>query len=250
MNYINEKLVVKVNMLAESNILQKALHHYVDGLDNAEPRNIKSPLFGNEDVGSIVKKKSKFFYTCILESEIPRCQAFWCDVFNKDINFTSVYNNKVTKMSDVKLAETNFKILHNILPCGENLVKWKKKNDDKCSLCCEKETIIHMLYKCKYVNPFWRIVEDALSIVIDIESIFLGIDEHIDKINLNTCISVIVYVIYKSWLESSLTDKARNLNNIIKDFELQIKYYRDIYNKTRCLKDVCAKLKLITDNIM
>ena len=49
MNYINEKLVVKVNMLAESNTLQKALHHYVDGLDNVEPSDIKSPLFGNED---------------------------------------------------------------------------------------------------------------------------------------------------------------------------------------------------------
>ena len=107
-----------------------------------------------------------------------------------------------------------------------------------------------MIYKCKYINPFWRIVENALSIIIDMESVFLGINEHIDKINLNTCISVIVYIIYKSWLESSLTDKAGNHVNIIKDFEFQIKYYRGIYNKTRCLKDVCTKLKLITDNIV
>ena len=66
MNNINEKLVVKVNMLAKSNTLQKALHHYVNGLDNVEPINIKSPLFGNEDLGTIVKKKSKFFYMCII----------------------------------------------------------------------------------------------------------------------------------------------------------------------------------------
>ena len=61
------------------------------------------------------------------------------------------------------------------------------------------------------------------------ESIFLGIDEHIDKINLNTCISVIVYIIYKSWLESSLTDKARKHANITKVFKMHITYFRPLF---------------------
>ncbi len=53
-----------------------------------------------------------FLYTCILRLAIqePTYQAFWCKVFNKHINFTNVYTNKISKICDMQKAETNFEM--------------------------------------------------------------------------------------------------------------------------------------------
>ena len=54
-------------------------------------------------------------------------EHFWSMTLQGDINFKEVYANKIIKIKDKKIAETNFKILHGILPCGENLKRWKIK---------------------------------------------------------------------------------------------------------------------------
>ena len=43
----------------------------------------------------------------------------------------------------IKIAEFNYKILQNILPCGKVLHKWQHDISDKCNHCGEIETVEH-----------------------------------------------------------------------------------------------------------
>ena len=153
-------------MLAEVNIMQKALQPYKDKFAHIEPNVIKCAIFHDkEGTIDITKAKSNFFYTYIIKSELlePNCQAYWQAFFN-EIDFYNVYLYKFVKISDIKIAETNFKILNNILPCNENLEKWKKKCCSKCSLCGEQENIPDLIFDCKLIRPLWRYVSNALRI--------------------------------------------------------------------------------------
>ena len=83
-------------------------------------------------------------------------EASWIIKFGgNEINFKTVYTNKVAKIKDIKLAETNLKILHNILPCGENLVKWKKVESPECSICHHIESVTHLIYECEYSRQIY-----------------------------------------------------------------------------------------------
>ncbi len=249
-NYINEHLVLKHNMLAEVNIMQKALQPYKNELACIEPNDIKCAIFHDkEGTIDITKAKSNFFYTYIIKSELlePNCQAYWQTFFNKEIDFYNVYLHKLVKISDIKIAETNFKILNNILPCNENLEKWKKKCCSKCSLCGEQENIPHLIFECKLIRPLWRYVSNALRINISLEDVILGTQNHKqnDIITLNTCISVIVFIIYRNWLEYSLSERQRDRSCIFRDFKSQILYYKAIYEKTGSLITISRKLQEI-----
>ena len=115
----------------------------------------------------LVHKKSKFYYNHLVEEKnLSRVsENYW-------INFTRLritredllksYVSKVKHIKDKKLAETNFKILNNILPCNRNLRKWGKSDTDLCCFCQEEEDISHLLYFCVHVKPIWEIVNNVI----------------------------------------------------------------------------------------
>ena len=48
---------------------------------------------------------------------------------NSDKTWRSIYNQKICTLKIAKMKELNFKILHNIVPCGKVLSKWRKDKD-------------------------------------------------------------------------------------------------------------------------
>ncbi len=80
-------------------------------------------------------------------SEESHNEVIWKNIVGIDIDFKQVYKNKIINIKDNRFAEANFKIIHRILPCGVNLHKWKKKTDNKCDVCDNKESIEH-LFEC------------------------------------------------------------------------------------------------------
>ena len=86
-----------------------------------------------------------------------------------------MYVKKIVKISDRKLAEFNFKMIHDILPCNVNLVRWRKANDKQCRLCKVDETIVHLLYKCKYAHQIWCDFTKRTGTMIDSSDIILGV---------------------------------------------------------------------------
>ena len=81
------------------------------------------------------------------------------DYFNdQTLEFSTIYQKKILDIKENKLAEFNYKVLHNILPCGVNLNMWRIIDTKKCDICNIDEDIPHLLYNCEIANSIWRIV--------------------------------------------------------------------------------------------
>lgn len=57
---------------------------------------------------------------------------------------------------ETKLQSFHYKIIHRIIPCNVYLKKIRIK--EWCRHCDESDTIVHFLYSCKNVQPFWKAV--------------------------------------------------------------------------------------------
>ena len=79
-----------------------------------------------------------------------------------------------------KLCEFNYKILHNILPCGKILSKWQKDISNKCQVCNKLESAKHMLYECQRVYEIWNNVSCILGINIRWKHIVCGFPKYVD----------------------------------------------------------------------
>ena len=78
-------------------------------------------------------------------------ESVYANEFNFDIEheiWSNIFKQKVVNICIPKLSEFIFKIVHNILPCGNCLNKWKPEIGANCTFCNCTETIQHMLYDC------------------------------------------------------------------------------------------------------
>ena len=97
-----------------------------------------------------------------------------------------MFTNKVKFENEVKLKEFNFKLLHGILPCYNNL-----RANGKCDVCGSSQTIDHLLYNWNYVRLF--LLERKFGIIISFEQI-LGLDPLFEYDSITT---IIIFLIYK-----------------------------------------------------
>ena len=88
------------------------------------------------------------------------------------------------------MAETNFKILNNILPYNRNLHKWRKSETNLCYFCKEEESISHLLYYCTRAKPVWDLIENVILGDDNSTHVIFGYDR--DNV-LNHLLSVIVH---------------------------------------------------------
>ena len=147
--YIHHKMTNKRNIHNEILIVMKSLKKHVIHISN-DPSNVL-PIT-HISIDKI--KKAKYFYLKLVSQiqEKSHVEYKWNISMNMNITFTDVYLRKISNIKDKKIAEFNYKIIHNILPCGVNLLKWKKKDHDKCDICGQKETIEHLIFECTYAS--------------------------------------------------------------------------------------------------
>ena len=161
--------------------------------------------------------------------ELPRTNTVWKTMFSdEDINFKKVYYKKIVTIKDTKLAETNFKILHSTLPCGENLLKWKIRDNSLCNICNVHEDVVHLIYGCAYANEIWNFVQRHLNIDIKVTDVILG--TNLSNLE-NNVISIIVYLIYKEWLIFSTDGKVRSNDVCWRFYRNELKWYANVYSK-------------------
>ena len=79
----------------------------------------------------------------------------------------NIYQQQNNPMNDNNLTEFNFKVLHNILPCGYVLSKWNNAISEKCDVCYERETIKHVLYSCTIVMSIRNKISVASDLYIE-----------------------------------------------------------------------------------
>ena len=119
-------------------------------------------------------KKSNFFYKNIITQkiEIPFQENYWKKTLeSENLKFDIIYSNKIKHIKDTKIAEFNYKVLHCILPCFDNLKKWKILEYDFCPLCHVKHDIVHLLFSCVKAKEIWKHVGMIFDINITLYNI-------------------------------------------------------------------------------
>ena len=196
-----QKVRDKSNIYCELALMRKTLYPYRIAIlnNNCQPQNTRIHIKSKDIYKMLLAKYEQY-----LNNE-HICTYLHC--FGPKENQQRAFIQKIKFEKEIKLKEFNFKILHGILPCNQNLQKWKIKQSNMCDVCREPQTIEHLVYNCQYVNPLWNIINSAVTITVDFKHI-LGTEWPFEY---NTLVAIVSYFIYKEWLLLSLHNKKRQL---------------------------------------
>ena len=246
----------------EINILQKALREAIIDVSIEPCRDTNVPVYvhNSDELYDWPIKKSKYFYNHLIVDiiEPPTSQTYWNNFTGLSLTqdlFNELCKQKIKVLKDKKLAETNFKILNNILPCNRNLLKWGRIETNLCCFCQEEETISHLLYYCTHAESIWDVVNNALlpgeSVTHDM--VLFGYDT--DNV-FNHIFSIIVYFIYKEWQICSLENRQRKQQFCYNSFLNFLNIRKNVYSKCSnsiwidvCIKLICL-IAYIEDNLV
>ena len=134
------------------------------------------------------KAKSKDFYSELIDFELepPASYRRWVlerhaseDLYYKSLLFVKQSTN------EPKLLAMQFKIIHYITNCGENLKKWNIVKDNVCKFCQTNkvDTVVHALYECeltrKYIRDTFQLIDRTHSIdgLLTAEAFIFGVED-------------------------------------------------------------------------
>ena len=228
------------NILHEMFIIKNYVCKHIKSLNTESSQNAlisrNIVIISNNKRYIIEKQKSNFFYNILKDQVAVRSEMekVWCCKFNFEstVNtWKSVYLQKIKYICDNKLAEFNFKILHNIVPTGYNLSKWKYDINVHCEVCGATETMEHMLYVCPRISNMWKVISSAIKVNINWKNIVCGyiMCENSDKVQLlNLLYSIITYAVFKNNNNSKFEKKCYATIDVQKSVKKNIAYYRKV----------------------
>ena len=161
-----------------------------------------------------------------------------------------IWKNRVEIIKEKKLAEFNYKILHNILTCGEHLFKWKILQTNLCRFGCDQvENYEHMFISCKRLKILNKILKQTFqrlgfNININLKQIIIGHKIQYEAYNeLNEIINSIYYAVYKHWLSNS-TLPVESFVIFALESKLQIEQVSKNTKRSKLLEKCIQNLKL------
>ena len=200
--------------------------------------------------------KSNIFYQMLVKKVRQRgnMESIYSNEFSFDNNFTiwnNIYDQKIEEIPIPKISEFNYKIMHNIVPCGMYLSKWKNISA-KCDVCNEFETTKHMLYDCVRINSLWKIISNYFKIQIRWKHIVCGFPSYEKGATINAynfMISVISYAIFKENSKCKFNNLDYNNVNISASVKENLIYYRYILEKLDHKLLKCVLFQTIIEHI-
>ena len=243
-NYVYGKVTQRRDIFSEISKLKQALKPFRAFIGDHEPSDdnyVPLYYYKKEAKDGFKDTKSKPFYNGLIMSKIERTsrETMWKNMFgHNDMDFMQVYKKKIVKMCDRKLAEFNFKVIHNILPCNVNLVRWKKKDIKQCSICGVDEDIVHLLFDCQFAKNIWHDLKYRTDIQVVAEDVIIG--NNLSESH-NILVTIIAYQIYKHWLLESFNGVKRQVCTL-QSFIPDLKNKYDIY--------LCAKKYKICEALL
>ena len=214
--------------------IKTAVRKYIPQLENWENRfpllNItrivhpskSKPLYKNRHRESVVLKEEQTWH--ILTN-------------NKYESFEFVYLNKIIGIRDLKIAEFNFKLLHQILPCKTFLCKIGVIPDNRCAWCDKGESIEHMLFTCPSIGNIWNIIAKMLKIKLTNEMLAMS-TKNVEK---DWLISLVQYLIFKRWVLNQNGQKILHFKKYLQT-ELKSRYVVYNINSYRGICNLISKL--------
>ena len=75
----------------------------------------------------------------------------------KEHTIPLIYSLPFNVTKDTRLAIFQYKIIHHILPTNSTLFRDSIKEHDKCHLCGERQTLIHLFVTSSKARLFWSL---------------------------------------------------------------------------------------------
>ena len=112
-------------------------------------------------------------------------------------------------------------MLNNIIVSKEDLFKWKKITDNRCTYCGQIENVKHIYFDCYNVQYMWIKIGNILKTKITWKDIVIGVrGNNLMVLLRNFLYSIIVYALYKNW--------CKNMDNKI-EFDGNMKLLKSKY---------------------
>ena len=225
-NWITEFLVVKKAIGSSPLKFNTSIANFV---------NIKDIciLYHGNCISILQHQRAKFFYE-ILRDKLyvkPFIEHYWEKKFGCEsgqLVWKNIYTRNVLNIEHKKIAEFNFKILHNILPCGKLVSKWDSTTPMHCLFCQEVESIEHMLFECSRVKNIWMKMSLVFNVNIQLKHIIIGFaGTNPVSVILNAFINFTAYSIYKQWIVCKQSSPNRYGSTDLWQICLNSLHYRD-----------------------
>ena len=114
-----------------------------------------------------------------------------------------------------------------------------------CYICNGNETILHLIFNCRYSNHIWKKVQYILN--RDLTS-YCGLNKKGDE-PLSFLISFISHCIYKDWPVHSQNNNMRVLANNVHILKTNLLYYKTIYSETKSFKSLVPIINCVLENL-
>lgn len=158
--------------------------------------------------------KSKEYYQILISNIRQRTynEKYWTTIFPDRPLWTDIWKSRVKNQSNKKLADFHFKLLHKILPCQENLFRWKILNNNKCRFGCPcTENYHHMFIACPRLKNLYAKIENIFKIMnlnvnITYKLLLFGYKAIYSAYkDINVLLSHIFYAVYRLWIQNDLS---------------------------------------------
>lgn len=232
---VYEKLPCKFHYFRDITLLQKTVSPFKEYFREETIENLEKEIY-------IPIYTSKPFYIMLRDQKKlpPKSLNFWVKEF-PNFTFTKFYELKLKHLHIAKIKEFMYKIINNICPCMENLYKWGISLENTCIYCLKNvHNIKHMLFECDFVKMVWRKIEKILSINITYELLILGKSE---SILLNNVMSIILYIIYKKFIEDNNVP-CKKSDTLLQFIAKELVYRKNIYESQKELSDMLYTIYL------
>ena len=155
---------------------------------------------------------------------------------NKNATWKKIYEQKVIGVKPAKLREFNFKLLHNIVPCGYIVSKWNDNVSVNCVRCGIMETTKHMLFECVHIKHIWARISSIINMSLQWKHVVTGFYNFENKgmMMYNYIISITVYAIFKEKMHGKYSGKHVTDTELIQKIKSNIVFYKSICNIAEC----------------
>ena len=180
----------------------------------------------------------------------------WETCFDKPIWWKQVYTQKILNIPIRKIADFNFKLVHNILPSSALVSRWNSKVT--CKNCNVLDDTEHMLYNCNLVKDIWSISSFFSNIQLKWNHLSVGYKTFFEGniiYDINLFISIICYAIFKYSMTCKCNNKIQSgtgvkhaVANDIKKHILSQKYLKRPYISTYLCKLMTKVAKRLVNN--
>ena len=84
-------------------------------------------------------------------------------------NWKSIWKFNLKAIKENKIAEFNFKFLHDLIPHRYNRYKWKLSNNPQCVFDNDLHDSVHLFLNCEQSSLFWKRFQDLVKKLYNID---------------------------------------------------------------------------------